>query len=268
MKTLPYILGALALCLSSCGQFHGDVHVTGPGGIDINQSFTPTKPLKTCVAVKPIAKANGLEAFGNRSKLWPAGSILRVKFLSGSVGQKEKAWERFQKIASYTNLTFVQSTGASEIRVRFDYGGGHWSYVGKDALGIKKTLPTMNLALKSGWFGDGASEWDRVVLHEVGHAVGLGHEHQSPKATIPWDKEAVYVYYQNTQGWTRQEIDQQVLSVEPLTPDFVGTRFDPTSIMEYPIDPHLTLNGFSVGWNNKLSTLDILWLQTVYPKKK
>lgn len=265
MKFIPSLI--LAFTLSACGLFHGDVHVTGPGGIDINQSFTPTKPLKTCVAVKPVAAAHGLEAWGARSKFWPAGSTLRVKFLAGSASQKAEAWKRFQVIQGYTNLKFVQSTGASEIRVRFDYNNGHWSYVGKDCLGIPKSQPTMNLALKSGWFGDGATEWDRVALHEILHSIGLMHEHQHPQAKIPWDVPAVIAYYQNTQGWSEAEIRQQVLTVEPMTPDFVGTRFDPTSIMEYPIDPHLTTNGFSVGWNTKLSALDIQYIQTVYPKK-
>jgi len=41
--------------------------------------------------------------------------------------------------------------------------------------------------------------WDLTVpgqrgtaLHEIGHALGLLHEHQSPFAGIHWDDEAVY----------------------------------------------------------------------------
>ena len=260
------ILAILIICsLTACDTFHGDIHVTGPGGIDIGGKFSPGKPLG-CVAIKPQAKEHGLEAWGNRTKFWPAGSTLRVKFLSGTTGQKAEAWKRFEKIQSYINLKFVQSNGASEIRVKFDYNNGHWSYVGKDALGIAKSQPTMNLALKSGWFGDNADEWDRVALHEILHSIGLMHEHQHPQSAIPWNVPAVLAYYEQTQGWTEAEVYQQVLNKEPLNPSFVGTAFDASSIMEYPVPAELTTNGFSVGWNRQLSPQDIKFITTVYPK--
>lgn len=246
-----------SLALSSCT-------IPGTDGWGINISIT--KPLNTCVAVKPKPQAHGLEAWANSSKFWPQKSVLRVKFLSGSTAQKAEAWKRFQQIQSYINLQFVQSTGASEIRVRFDHNAGHWSYVGKDCLGISRTKPTMNLALKTGWFGDGSSEWDRVALHEILHAIGLNHEHQHPLSSIPWNDRAVIQYYMSTQGWTEEEVRFQVLNKEPLTNDYRGTTYDPSSIMEYPIPPELTTNGFSVGWNRKLSPLDIKFIQTIYPK--
>lgn len=227
-------------------------------------------PLEICTEMKlrHQAVAGALEAWADKSKFWPAGAVLRVKFLSGSSGQKAEAWKRMMQIQALVNLSFKQVTsGASEIRVNFDRGKGHWSYVGKDCLNIPANQPTMNLALKSGFFGDGGTEWDRVALHETLHAIGLMHEHQHPQAHIPWDVPAVMAFYKNTQGWDEAEIRFQVLNAQ-LLPSFVGTRWDGTSIMEYPIPAELVTDSkFVVGWNTKLSPLDVVFLRSVYPKK-
>ncbi len=53
-----------------------------------------------------------------------------------------------------------------------------------------------------GWFDDSTpdNEFSRTVIHEFGHALGCVHEHSSPAATIPWNRDAVYAYYLATQG--------------------------------------------------------------------
>jgi len=33
-----------------------------------------------------------------------------------------------------------------------------------------------------------------TALHEIGHTLGLKHEHQNPYAGIVWDEEEVYAY--------------------------------------------------------------------------
>ena len=232
----------------------------------------PVPHIETCTTIKlktdePVPGV--LEAWGRKSTLWPQNKTLRVLFLNGSKSQQTQAWKRFQIIDALINLTFVQApTGRAEIRVTFDPNGGHWSYVGTDCLGIPSTQPTMNLALRAGIFGDAASEWDRVALHEVLHAIGLHHEHQHPQAAIPWDEAKVIAYYQQTQGWTEQEIRFQVLNPEPMNADFIGTAFDPQSVMEYPVPKELTKNGFSVGWNKKLSPQDLAFVPSLYPAKR
>ncbi len=49
-----------------------------------------------------------------------------------------------------------------------------------------KDQPTMTFA----WLKDDNEdeEYERVVLHEFGHALGLDHEHQSPNAKLRWNK--------------------------------------------------------------------------------
>ena len=55
-------------------------------------------------------------------------------------------------------------------------------------------------------------EYQRVVRHEFGHALGMIHEHQNPAAQgqIPWDKPKVYAYYAQ-QGWNKDDVDFQHL---------------------------------------------------------
>lgn len=222
---------------------------------------------KSCVAIKAMQKTNtgALKAWGQNSKFWPQKSVLRVKFLTGKAGQKTEAWKRFQAIDNLVNLRFTQvTTGPSDIRVRFDAGQGHWSYLGVDCKTISSNQATMNLELKSGFLGDGKAEWDRVAQHEVLHAIGLEHEHQSPKAiNLIWNKQAVYNYYASTQGWTREQIDFQVLNRSKAS-RYTATDFDATSIMEYPIPSGLS--NITVGWNDKLSNNDIRFLQIIYPQ--
>ena len=108
-------------------------------------------------------------------------------------------------------------------------------------------------------------EYQRVVRHEFGHALGMIHEHQNPAAAgqIPWDKPKVYEYYAQ-QGWTEEDVDQNIFDVyDEDTTNF--TEFDPTSIMQYAIPDSLTIGTYSVGWNTALSELDRSFMAEQYP---
>jgi len=244
MKTLALLL-AFALTLASCAS----------------------KP-STCVAINPTSKAPaGTESLWAYNRdFWPQRATLRVRFMDGSKSQQNRAWFRFAKVDELVNLTFVRvESGPSEIRVRFDQRDGHWSYVGRYCARIPQSEHTMNLALSSGFFGNRSDEWDRVAIHEMLHAIGFQHEHQSPQSTIKWNVPVVLEEYRRTQGWTDAEIYQQVLNRDDPR-DFNGSAFDSKSIMLYPVDRRHTTNGFSVGWNRKLSETDIAVLKRTYPQ--
>jgi hypothetical protein len=106
-------------------------------------------------------------------------------------------------------------------------------------------------------------EVERVVLHEFGHALGCEHEHQSPGVRIPWDKPKVYAYYAGL-GWPSAMVDEQVLLAHsPAAMQW--SRFDPDSIMLYPVDEALTIGNWSVGWNRTLSDGDRAFIRAQYP---
>jgi hypothetical protein len=140
---------------------------------------------------------------------------------------------------------------------------GSWSYLGTDALGITKNRPTMNYGWLTPTTAD--NEYSRVVLHEFGHAFGCIHEHQHPTNGIPWDKEKVYAYYRQTDGWSKADVDAQLFARYSQT-ETNFSQFDPKSIMLYAIPEDLTVGNFSVGWNRVLSDMDREFIGRMYPK--
>lgn len=164
------------------------------------------------------------------------------------VQQKAKIWE------TYANITwnFVDISEKPDIRVAFEPGGS-WSYMGTECRSVDPTQATMNL----GWFDDQTAddEFERVAVHEFGHALGCCHELQSPSVgqTIVWNKPAVYAYYLSADGWDQSQVDEQVLTPDNANDDIFGA-FDATSIMCYPIPEGLA--NIVIGWNKHLSPMD------------
>jgi hypothetical protein len=232
-----------------------------------NIRIAPIAPVEV-VAPGSLGLAPGpvkIRAVVERLKLWENGRRLRVKFLDGlpevqsRVAAITKEWEA---VANLT-LDFVAS-GPSEIRISFAEEGFSWSTVGTDALTVPSSQPTMNY----GWLDPTTSEreYQRVVRHEFGHALGMIHEHQNPAAVgqIPWDKPKVYAYYAQ-QGWTREDVDFNIFDV--YSEDSTNhTAFDPTSIMQYAVPDSLTIGSYSIGWNTALSQTDTDFMRRQYPR--
>ena len=95
----------------------------------------------------------------------------------------------------------VDDREEAELRIGFMRGDGAWSYIGTQALNRGPNERTINF----GWnltTPDGAD----TALHEIGHALGLPHEHQNPNAGIVWDEEAVYASLARPpNSWDRAE---------------------------------------------------------------
>ena len=108
-------------------------------------------------------------------------------------------------------------------------------------------------------------EYQRVVRHEFGHALGMIHEHQNPDAQtkIPWDKPKVYAHYAQ-QGWSIADVDSNIFAVYDED-DTNFTTFDPTSIMQYAVPDSLTVGSFAIGWNTELSRMDRDFMRAQYP---
>lgn len=201
-----------------------------------------------------------------RLKLWENGRKLRVRFLDGIREVQSRVEAIAKEWESVVNLTldFVAS-GPADIRISFAEKGFSWSTVGTDARLVSSGRATMNY----GWLEPNTSlrEYQRVVRHEFGHALGMIHEHQNPAALgqIPWDKEKVYAYYAQ-QGWSRADVDFNIFNVYAVeTTNF--SAYDPQSIMQYAIPDSLTIGTYSVGWNTALSPTDIEFMGRQYPKQ-
>ena len=150
----------------------------------------------------------------------------------------------------------------AEVRISF-LGSGHWSFIGTDALRIPKNQQTMNFSGFTAMTEE--EELKRVVPHEFGHMLGCIHEHQNPSASINWNKEEVYKYYERF-GWGKELVERNIFrTYERSQAKF--SEFDSESIMLYSIPKELTTDGFSVDWNRSLSTTDKKFISIVYPKQ-
>ena len=201
-------------------------------------------------------------------KKWDNGYKLRCRFLDGSATQKKKVEEKAHIWEQYANLKVVFGNDPhSEVRISFVADPGSWSAVGKDCLVTKyfpKDQPTMNY----GWLDDNTddTEYERVVVHEFGHAIGCIHEHQSPKEKLNWDTAAVYKAFSGPpNNWSKADIDSNIL--QKYSPKGISaTIFDKDSIMLYQFDASLFTYHKPTPLNTKLSKKDEAMIGKMYPK--
>lgn len=196
--------------------------------------------------------------------MWPkSGKKLRVRFLEGDPAVQARIPTYVDAWSTYANISFdFSSDPDAEIRIAFE-DSGSWSWIGTQCLSIEESEPTMNF----GWLTSDSSdeEYERVVAHEFGHAIGCIHEHQNPSAGIPWNKPVVYKYYAGPpNNWTKAEVDTNLFQLYSKTQTQYST-FDPMSIMAYPIPAAFTDGKLVVGMNRELSAMDEEFIAGQYP---
>ncbi len=136
-----------------------------------------------CVVVSTAAQRSNDKAALLNSTRWNTGDQIRVAFMEGDpdLQNRVKAVAQQWTAPDMANLTFqFVEQGDAEIRIGFLEGDGSWSYLGTECRDIPADETTMNY----GWLTPDSDddELQRVVLHEFGHALGLIHEHQNPRA--------------------------------------------------------------------------------------
>jgi hypothetical protein len=213
--------------------------------------------LETCTAPPPT-RGPGLYAT-DRSLCWDPGDRIKVQFLDGSPQTAAFVLTTAAEWSRFANIKFVEVKSGGDVRVSFA-GLGFRTFIGRDASTVGPAKPTMTLG-----FATDSSDWKRHILHEFGHVLGFAHEHQSPEAAIQWDRQKVIQFFQSRElAWSLQRIERNVLN--PPTPkNGTWTKFDPLSIMLYPVSPNLTRNHVRYGWNKELSDLDKSKVAEIYP---
>lgn len=164
------------------------------------------------------------------------------------------------------NVKFVETRTDPQVRIAREGGerGGYWSYLGTDILHIPKNEQTMNLEAFSMDIPE--SEYHRVVRHETGHTLGFPHEHMRKALVDKIDQAKAIEYFMRTQGWSEEEVRQQVLT--PLEESSLrGTKADPKSIMCYQIPGELTKDGKPIIGGKDIDKLDAAFAAEIYPKK-
>jgi hypothetical protein len=209
------------------------------------------------------AHAEGLVMF--TAKKWPVKETIRWYFMDGPEWAKQQVFDLACRWLDVANLKFerTEDRESSDVRVTFN-ASGSWSYLGTDNRLIPKDEATMAL----GWLLDvpqDFEEWRRVVVHEAGHMMDFGHEHQHPRRAFEWNEANVYADYQREQGWSREEVYRQVIrTYSELITQF--SNYNKFSIMEYSIpERHVLDPEDAVGWNTSRSTMDKRYAGLWYP---
>lgn len=221
-------------------------------------SYLKIQPDGTLVGVThdPLAIATDL--------MWNPGHVLSVNITGGSDLVKSKIQRYANEWGKWANIrfVFVADPSVAVIRAEVNSDNTSWSRIGREALAVSAPEKTMNF----GWLTDSTPdhEFSRVVQHEFGHALGLIHEHQSPAAGIPWDRPKVIEYCKNQWDWDEAKVEANIFNQASATTTNYS-QFDPQSIMLYWIPAEWTTNGYSVGWNEVLSSMDKQYIAQFYP---
>ncbi|WP_283134250.1 matrixin family metalloprotease [Rhizohabitans arisaemae] len=159
----------------------------------------------------------------------------------------------------------VSDRNQAEIRIGFMDFDGSWSYLGRGILQAGVNERTMNF----GW--DLTTPYGRTTaLHEIGHTLGMPHEHQNPFTGIQWDEEAVYAHLGGPpNNWTRQQTFHNVLR-KLNTQEVSGSTWDPNSVMEYSFPPGLILapekyRNEGISPPGTISPVDAEYIRQWYP---
>jgi CHAT domain len=204
------------------------------------------------------------------ARKWPAKGVrLSVSFLDNpSAALRSRIIGHMNAWGTQANVLFTETEGVGQVRIsRLDSPedmAGYWSYIGTEILEAKEDEPTLNLDSFTMRVSD--AEFRRVVRHEAGHTLGFDHEHMRSEIVNGIDRKKAFAFFDKDQGWSREEVEEQVLT--PLAKkSIMGTKeADPLSIMCYQLPGSIMKNGKPVKGGIDINPNDFAFAKSLYPK--
>lgn len=202
---------------------------------------------------------------------WPVTGVrLSVQFLdSPAADLRARLLKHMNAWNKTANVRFVETRGVGQVRIarldRPESMAGFWSYVGNEILGMPDDEPTLNL--EGFTMKTSEAEFRRVVRHEAGHTLGFDHEHMRAALVKKIDRRKAFAFFDLTQGWTRAEVEEQVLTPLDQRSIMGTTESDPLSIMCYQIPGEITKDGKAIPGGRDINRKDFAFAAAVYPKR-
>jgi astacin (peptidase family M12A) len=254
----------------------------GSVGKEGSASVAPPRAVRYCTAAPPRPLELSAKASANpfraraiiaASNKWANHTVLHYAFFrSGDWAVPDaqatvvrNAFQKWEDLPVGLQFVEVDNLNEAEIRIGYLLTDGSWSYIARDILNIPLNERTMSF----GWPLDQDDYGLTTAIHEIGHTLGMPHEHQNPFAGIVWDEEKVYAYLGGPpNNWDRQTTYHNVLQ-KLDTSQYDGSNWDPNSIMEYEFpagliaDPLKYRNGIYPP--GTISPVDAEWVERWYP---
>ncbi len=198
------------------------------------------------------------------AKYWGAAGVkLTVSFVETTPSDlQQRILSHMNAWGQWCNAVFTLVPRQGQVRISRG-PGGYWSYLGTDVLSIPQSEPTMNLEAFS--MSTPESEFVRVVRHETGHTLGFPHEHLRRELVSLIDVQKAIFYFGRTQGWSADEVRQQVLTPIPDS-EIKSNAADQLSVMCYSLPGSITINGKPIIGGTDIDVSDQAFSALMYPK--